>query len=126
LLLDVADTVDGVTDNPLEWYGRGYGARDHSRGKLGFGGKAGIGGHVGGFEASWIVGPLLRKIQCAVDDRMTVARNVGSEDADLAVRDLARGTSVLPRHSARRVALLEKASLVDYCTASSSAKCPIT
>ena len=44
---------------------------------------------------------------------MTVARNVGSEDTDLAVRDLARGASVLPRHSARRLALLEKAGLVD-------------
>src|SRR5258708_3847873 len=45
---------------------------------------------------------------------MTVARNVGSEDSDLAVRDLARGTSVWPRHSARRLALLEKAGLVDH------------
>ncbi len=45
---------------------------------------------------------------------MTVARNVGSEDADLAVRDLACGTSILPRHSARSLALLEKAGLVDH------------
>src|ERR1700688_111993 len=45
---------------------------------------------------------------------MTVTRNVGSEDSDLAVRDLACGTSVLPRHSARRLALLEKAGLVDH------------
>src|SRR5260370_13469170 len=34
--------------------------------------------------------------------------------SDLAVRDLARGTSVVPRHSARRLALLEKAGLVDH------------
>src|SRR6202521_5633718 len=33
---------------------------------------------------------------------------------DLAVRDLACRTSVLPRHSARRLALLEKAGLVDH------------
>src|SRR3979409_1265906 len=45
---------------------------------------------------------------------MTVARNVGSEDSDLAVRDLARGTSVLPRHPARGLTLLEKAGLVDH------------
>ena len=32
----------------------------------------------------------------------------------MAVRDLACGTSVLPRHSARRLALLEKAGLVDH------------
>src|SRR5436305_9576084 len=45
---------------------------------------------------------------------MTVARNVGRENADLAVRDLARRTSVLPRHAARRLALLEKTGLVDH------------
>src|SRR5260221_1206662 len=45
---------------------------------------------------------------------MTVARYVGSEDANLAVRDLACGTSILPRHPARRLALLEKAGLVEH------------
>src|SRR5229473_2756809 len=53
-------------------------------------------------------------VQRTIDERMTVARNVGSEDSDLAVRDLACGASVLPRHSARRLALLEKAGLVDH------------
>jgi hypothetical protein len=43
-----------------------------------------------------------------------MTRNVGSEDADLAVRDLTCRTSVLPRHPARRFALLEKAGLVDH------------
>src|SRR5258708_952667 len=114
LLFDIANTVDGVASDPLEWDGRGYGACNHSRRKLWFGRKAGIGGHVRGFEASWIVSPLLRKIQHAIDERMTVARYVGSEDANLAVRDLACGTSVLPRHSARRLALLKKAGLVDH------------
>ena len=99
LLLDIANTIDGVTSNPLEWYRRGYGACDHSGRKLWFGRKADIGGHVCGFQAIWIVGPFLRKIQRTIDERMTVARNVGSEDSDLAVRDLARRTSVLPRHS---------------------------
>src|SRR6202795_20508 len=114
LLFDIANTVDGVTSNPLEWYRRGHGACDHSRRELWFGRKADIGGHVCGFQATWIVGPFLRKIQRAIDERMTVARNIGSEDADLAVRDLACGTSILPRHAARRLALLEKAGLVDH------------
>src|SRR3982075_103418 len=114
LLRDIANTVDGVTGNPLEWYRRGHGACDHSRRELWFGRKADIGGHVCGFQAIWIVGPFLRKIQRTIDERMTVARNVGSEDSDLAVRDLAGGTSILPRHSARRLALLEKAGLVDH------------
>ena len=122
LLFDLANTVDGVTGNPLEWYRRGYGAGDHSRRKLWFGRKADIGGHICGCQAIRIAGPLLRKIQRTVDQRMTVARNVGGEDSDLAVGDLARGTRVLPRHSARRLApgsspgqaLLEKAGLADH------------
>src|SRR5471030_600143 len=114
LLLDVANTIDCITGNPLEWDRRRYRACDHSRSKLWFGRKAGIGGNVCGFQAIWIVGPFFRKIQRAIDERMTVARNVGREDADLAVRDLARGTRVLTRHPARRLSLLEKAGLVDH------------
>src|SRR6202166_4239719 len=114
LLLNIANTVDSIASNPLERDGRGYGACDHSRRKLWFGRKAGIGGNVCGFQAIWIVGPFLRKIQRTIDERMTVARNVGSEDSGLAVRDLACGTSVLARHSARRLALLEKAGLVNH------------
>src|SRR3979409_745545 len=86
---------------------------NHSRRKLWFGRKADVGRHVCGLQAIWIVGPFLRKIQRAIDERMTVARNVGSEDSDLTVRDLTRRTSVLPRHSARCLALLETAGLVE-------------
>jgi hypothetical protein len=100
LLFDVANTVDGITGNPLEWYRRGYRACDHSHRKLWFGRKADIGRHICGFQTIWIVGPFLRKIQRAIDERMAMTRNVSSEDADLAVRNLARGTSVLPRHAA--------------------------
>src|SRR5258708_5308428 len=114
LLFDVTDTVDRIACNPLEWDRRGHGACDHSRRKLWLGRKAGIGRHVCGFQAIWIVGPFLRKIQRTVDESMAVARNVGREDADLAVRDLARRTSVLTRHAARRFALFEKAGLIDH------------
>src|ERR1700730_18465345 len=100
LLFDIANTVYGITGNPLEWYRRGYRARDHSRRKLWFGRKADIGRHICSFQTIWIVGPFLRKIQRAIDERMAMTRNVGSEDADLAVRDLPCRTSVLPRHSA--------------------------
>jgi hypothetical protein len=65
------------------------------------------------FQTIWILGPFFRKIQCAIDERMAMMRNVSSEDADLAVRNLACRTGVLPRHTARRLALLEKAGLVD-------------
>jgi hypothetical protein len=114
LLFDIANTVDSIAGNPLEWHRHGDGVCNHSRRKLWFGRKADIGGHVCGFQAIWIVGPFLRKIQRAIDERVTVARNIGSEDSDLAVRDLPCGTSVLSRHSARRLALLEKAGLVNH------------
>jgi hypothetical protein len=114
LLLDVANTVDRITGNPLKWYRRGYSACDHSRRKLWFGCKANIGRYVCSFQAIWILGPFLRKIQRTIDECMTVARNVGSEDSDLAVRNLPGRTCVLPRHSARRLALFEKAGLVDH------------
>jgi len=114
LLFDVANTVDRIACNPLERDRRDCRACDHSRRKLWFGRKAGIGGRVCGFQAIWIVGPFLRKIQRAVDESMTVARNAGREDADLAVRDLARRTGVLTRHAARRFALFEKAGLIDH------------
>src|SRR5260370_18877228 len=114
LLFDVADTIDCITGNLLEWYGRGYGACDHSRGKLWLGSKAGIGRHIGSFQTIRIVGPFLRKIQRAIDERMTVARNVGSEDSDLTVRDLTRRTGVLPLHPAPSLPRLEKADLADH------------
>src|SRR5450631_2900193 len=113
LLFDIADTVDRIGSYPLEWHSRGYRACDHSRRKLWFGRKARVGRHVRGFQTIWIVGPFLRKIQRAIDERMAMARNIGGEHADLAVRNLACGTSILPRHAARRIALLEKAGLVD-------------
>src|SRR6266478_2803495 len=113
LLFDISDTVDRIGSNPLEWHSRGYGACDHCRRKLWFGRKACVGRHVCGFQTIGIVGPFLRKIQRAIDERMAMTRNVGSEDADLAICNLACRTSVLPRHTARRLALLEKAGLVD-------------
>src|SRR5258707_219157 len=113
LLLDISDTVDRIGSYPLEWHSRGYRACDHSSRKLWFGRKARAGRHVCGLQTIWIVGPFLWKIQRAIDERMAMTGNVGREDADLAVRILACRAGVWPRHTARRVALLEKAGLVD-------------
>src|ERR1700692_3101848 len=76
LLFDISDTVDRIGSHPLEWHSRGYRACDHSRRKLWFGRKARVGGHVGGFQTIWIVGPFLWKIQRAIDERMAMTRNV--------------------------------------------------
>ena len=62
LLFDVANTVDSIVSNPLEWDRRGYGACDHSRRKFWFGRKTDVGGYICGFQTIWIVSPFLRKI----------------------------------------------------------------
>jgi hypothetical protein len=65
-------------------------------------------------QAGRIAGPGLRQVEGAVDEGMAVPRDVGREDPDLAVGDLARRAGVLARHTAGRLALLEKASFVEH------------
>lgn len=45
---------------------------------------------------------------------MAVPRDVGRENPDLAVGDLARRPRILTRHPARRLALLQEPGLIDY------------
>jgi len=59
-----------------------------------------------------IVRPGLGQIQRPVDEGMAMARDVGREDADLAVGDLACRTRVLASHTARRLALLQEPGLI--------------
>src|SRR6476660_9357380 len=58
--------------------------------------------------------PALRQIERPIDESMAVTRHVGSKNTDLTVRNFARRTSILPRYSARCLALLEKAGLIDH------------
>ncbi len=69
---------------------------------------------MGGGQAGRIVGPGLGQIQCPVDEGMAVPGHVGREDPDLAVGDLAGRARVLARDAAGRLALLEKAGLVEH------------
>ena len=62
LLFDIANTVDSIASDPLEWDRRGYGACNHSRRKLWFGCKANVGRHVCSFQTIWIVSPFLRSL----------------------------------------------------------------
>jgi hypothetical protein len=54
----------------------------------------------------------LGQIYPPVDEGMAMARHIGAEHADLAVRDLARRACVLAPHAAGRFALLQKARLI--------------
>ena len=64
--------------------------------------------------AGRVVGPGVGQIERTVDEGMAVTRHVAGEHPDLAVRNLARRARVLPRHSARCLALLEKAGFIDH------------
>jgi hypothetical protein len=60
-----------------------------------------------------ITGPALGQVETPVDEGVALGGHIGGEDADLAIGDLAGRAGVLPSDAARRLALLQKAGLVD-------------
>src|SRR6266576_479707 len=112
--LDIADPIDAIARNPTERHASRKGALDHLDRKLRLGQKADVVRHICGLQASRIVGPALRQIERPIDESMAVTRHVGSKNTDLTVRNFACRTSILPRYSARCLALLEKAGLIDH------------
>jgi hypothetical protein len=70
-------------------------------------------GHVSGTPTIRLAGPALGQVKPAIDEGMALGGDVGGEDADLTVGDLACRAGVLPLHAAGGGALLEKAGLVD-------------
>src|SRR6478736_6468507 len=103
--LDIADPIDAIARNPTERHASRKGALDHLDRKLRLGRKADVVRHICGLQANRIVGPALRQIERPIDESMAVTRHVGN---------FARRTSILPRYSARCLALLEKAGLIDH------------
>src|SRR5580704_17072044 len=87
-------------------------ARDHRPRNLRLGRKTHIIWHIDRRHAIRIVCPNLRQIERPVDKRMAVARHIRGKHPDLANGDLTRRARVLAGHPARRLALLQKASLV--------------
>src|SRR5438034_2888367 len=112
--LDIADPIDAIARNPTERHVSRKGALDHLDRKLRLGRKADVVRHICGLQASRIVGPALRQIARQIDEGIAVTLHVGSKNTDLTVRNFARRTSILPRYSARCLALLEKAGLIDH------------
>src|SRR5215475_11184464 len=112
--LDIADPIDAIGRNPAERHASRKGALDHLDRKLRLGRKADVARHICSLQASQIVRPALRQIERPIDEGMAVTRHVGSKNTDLTVRNFALRTSILPRYSARWLALLEKAGLIDH------------
>lgn len=64
-------------------------------------------------QACQVSRPALRQIERSVNEGMAFGRNIGGENADLAVGHLAGRPGVLAPHATRRLALLEEPGLVD-------------
>jgi hypothetical protein len=94
------DAVDAVGGDPGERHGSGYGPLDHAnrQGRLGCEGR--FLRHMRRLHAGWIVRPRLRQIKRPVDEGMAMPRDITGENADLAVRDLARRAGILPGYAA--------------------------
>ena len=88
--------------------------RDHRHGQPRLGGEGHLWWHVGGRQSLRCAGPRLGQVELSIDQGVALVRHIGGNDADLAVGDLARRARVLPAHPAGRLALLEKAGLVDH------------
>ena len=103
--LSAATKANGILD--------GDRTRDHAARDLGFRCKTYVVRHMRRRHAFGIVRPFLWQIKCPVDEGMAVARHIGGEHADLAIGDLARRARVLARNATRRLALFQKAGLIN-------------
>src|SRR3954454_16035161 len=89
-------------------------ALQHRSPDLGLGGERHIVRNAGVSAARAIIGPGLRQVESAVDQRPTMAAGVAKENADLAVLDAPRRAGVLAVDPGRLGALLEKARLIQH------------
>src|SRR5512142_1534173 len=61
-----------------------------------------------------ILGPTLGQIQLSIQQRVACLTGIGQQDAQLTVLDTPGRPTVLPLHSHRLAALLEKARFIDH------------
>ena len=120
--LNGADAVDAVSSDPRERdIGRDR-AFDHLHCKGRLGRKVPAFRNVAPGHASRVVGPGLWQVKRPVDKGVPSGRYISGEIANLAVGDLPRRPRILTAYAARRLALFEKASLVDHQNRIRSAK----
>lgn len=110
--LDIPHAIDGVGGHPTKWHTRRDRALDHRRRQSRLRREADFARHIGCLQARRFVGPALGQIEGTIDEGMAVTRYVGGENTDLAIRDLARRTRILPRYATRSFALLQKVSSI--------------
>ncbi len=69
--------VDGIGDHPADGQAGSLGTLDHLLAQFGFGRKADRLRNMSGLPPGWVGTPVLRQIQCAVNEGMPLRRDVG-------------------------------------------------
>ncbi len=104
--------IDLVAQNPGERHTSGDRPGDHTARQLGLSRERDFLRNAGRLAPGGVLGPFLRQIKRAVDQRMPVAAGISKEHADLAVLDAPGGAAVLALHPDGLRALLHKAGLI--------------
>lgn len=105
--------IDRITDHPFYCYVRLVDALHQMDGEFWFGAKGDGLRNTDFASAHRIIHPLVGQVQFPVDESMAKGGDVGKEDADLAVLDLACGATILLFDAYRALALFGKAGFVD-------------
>jgi hypothetical protein len=109
-----AAAVDLIGGHPRRRHAGVQGTLQHQLGKLRLGPKPDLLRNPRGAAPLRVVGPAFGQVQLPVDERPPLAADIGEEDTQLAVVDLAGRARVLALHPDRGRALLQEARLVHY------------
>jgi hypothetical protein len=91
--------IDLIAQNPGERHAGGDRPGDHAARQLGLGGERHRLGNTGRLAPGGVLGPLLRKVEFAIDQRMPLAAGISQEHADLAILDAPCRAAVLARYT---------------------------
>src|SRR5712691_10890565 len=114
--------VDGIGKNPRAWHSRIEGGAEQLTGDLWLGREGDVVRYSRLLAPHSIGSPLLRKIESAIDERLSEAARIAEKHPNLTVLNPPRRTRILASNPNRMFALLHKSSLVDHQNAIVSAK----
>lgn len=114
IAFEITNAIHTVCGRPAEWQVGRHGTRDRLRRQLRLRCKANLLWNTSRLQASRVVGPALRQIECPVKSCVGMARYIRGKDANLPVGDLPRRTRVLPPPHRTISALLQEAGFIDH------------
>jgi len=106
--------VDGIGDHPVDGQAGSLGTLDHLLAQFGFGLEADRLRNMSGLPPGCVGAPVLRQIQFTVDEGMPLRRDVGEEDADLAVLHPAGPPAILGGDAGGVAPAFRKAAFIQH------------